>query len=286
MSANDLAQVGERAVCGACKPKFLQRVLEGAPEPAEPQDLGVETLGFMALVRLGWKVIRADWLVLLAVRVLISVPSEFFLSLMPTPEAENLTSIARSIRVSQFIETVFGVIATLAIAWVVQERLAGRRPALWPTLGHALRRWPAAVLTGWLGGIITVLMLLLLIVPGIIYAGYFTFAAIAVSLRACSGSGALDYSKRLVKGRWWIVVGSAIAFVLPTVAVIVFQNIAGQFLPEYPHRAMVEGVVSDIATIFFTVCLTVMFLNLDAVQSAREARGEDRVLGRRLGRSA
>ena len=164
-------------------------------------------------------------------------------------------------------------------------RRAGSAAALLGTAAGS-----AEILVGtapWLGnkndpttlGIVTVLLLLLLIVPGVIYAGYFTFTTIVVSLRGCAGTRALDYSRRLVKGRWWRVVGYSLGFALPMIAVALAVGFLDEELAPHPGAVLAGNVAISVALLFPTVCLTVLFLNVDAVAKARESV-VDKALGR------
>ncbi len=279
MPADEAATVGERAVCGVCKPVFLQRIMDGEPDAPAPMEMGVRELGFWETVRTGWRILRQDWLALLGVKLLVAVPAEYLLLQLPAIDEETLAGVGRSFRREQLIESLLGVIATLAVAWLVRERIEGRRPSLPAALGHSARRWPVAVLTGWLEGIVTVLLMLLLIVPGVIYAGYFTFTTIVVSLRGCAGTRALDYSRRLVKGRWWRVVGYSLGFALPMIVVALVVGFLDEELAPHPGAVLAGNVAISVALLFPTVCLTVLFLNLDAVAKARESVGE-KALGR------
>jgi uncharacterized membrane protein len=53
---------------------------------------------------------------------------------------------------------------------------------------------------------------LLLVVPGIIFAVYWAFTQQIATLTDKSGRDAMKYSKELVKGRWWKVVGYSLLF--------------------------------------------------------------------------
>jgi len=268
MPEDEVAKVGERAVCAVCKPVFLQRVLQGETDALTPLDVGGRVMGFWETVGAGWSVIRRDWPALFAVKLLVVLPSEYLLLKLPAVDAETLAGVARSFRREQLAESLIGVFATLAVAWMVRERVEGRHVSMWRALGHAVRRWPMAVLTGWLEAIIIVFTLLLLIVPGLIYAGFYTFSTVIVSLRGRAGMDALNYSKRLVKGRWWRVFGYALGFMAPTIVVAIAAGFANEFVPVYPGSVLVENAAISFSVLFSTVWLTVFFLNLDAEGAA------------------
>lgn len=273
----------ERAVCAGCKPAFLARVLSGEPAPLEPVGLDARVLGFWETAGIGWKVIRSEWLTLLVLALLIAVPMNWLLHQLPQPDEDSAREIARAWRLEQAGQTFFGVLATLGTAWITRERLEGRRATLAGALLHAVRCWLPAIGTAIVESFFLVGLTLLLIVPGIIFAGYYTFSMIAVALRGCSGTRALSYSKTLVKGRWWRVVGYAAGFILPVLLPLLVLSVAGEFLPSWPHLDLVTDILTDVWLRLTTVFLTVLFLNLDTVQRARESTGEASILDRRLG---
>jgi len=74
------------------------------------------------------------------------------------------------IRVIQLSELVVGIVATLALAYLVEERIHGRPVGVKDALKHGLRHWFHGVGTSIVAGVTIMGLLLLLIVPGIIWA--------------------------------------------------------------------------------------------------------------------
>ncbi|MCE9609737.1 MAG: hypothetical protein K8R23_05965 [Chthoniobacter sp.] len=181
-----------RAVCAGCKPAVLARVLSGEPAPLEPVALDARVMGFWETVGIGWKVIRTEWLNLLILGLIVAVPLNWLLEQVPLPDDESMQTTMRAWRLQQLGQTVIGVLATLGTAYIAKERLEGRRATLSGALRHAVGRWLSAIGTAWLEGIYLTVLMLLLIVPGVIFAGYYVFTMIAVSLRGCGGTRALS----------------------------------------------------------------------------------------------
>jgi hypothetical protein len=159
-----------------------------------------------------------------------------------------------------------GVVAVLGIAWVVSERVEGRTPSFVGALKKALPRWLPAIGTNLLMGLTVGFLTLLLIVPGIIYAGYYAFAIYAVALRGCGGNQALDYSKALVKGRWWRVVGKTAGLFLPALIPMVMVAVPMAFAPESRFLTILTETLNDVFLAYFSVGATLFFLNLDAME--------------------
>jgi hypothetical protein len=188
---------------------------------------------------------------------------------IPLPEEPTAREIGRYYRLQQFLQTLVGIVATLGFAWITQERLKGRRATLGGALLHALKRWLPGIGTAWLEGIFLLFFFLLLIVPGVIFAGYYAFSQISVSLRGRAGTGAFRYSKELVQGRWWRVVLYCIGYILPGLALIFIAGMISALLPESTYFDITTDILSDLVLGVCTIFMTVLFLNLEAYQRER-----------------
>lgn len=78
----------------------------------------------------------------------------------------------------------------------VKEYFAKSKPLIWPFA------W-----TSILTGLVVMLGFMLFIIPGIIFAVWFGFAKFATLFDGKKGTDALGYSKSLVKGNFWPVLG-------------------------------------------------------------------------------
>ena len=121
----------------------------------------------------------------------------------------------------------FGLVAELGLslvgyAWVLGALIATisrrARSPLEP-YGRTVDRIPALVAINFVAGLVIVLGLLLLIVPGLLIAAGWSAAGPAIVLDRQAPFEALDTSNGLVRGRTWTVVGAGmvvllIAFVL------------------------------------------------------------------------
>lgn len=265
---DEMIQFEGRWICAACKPTFVQQLKEGVLEPVpQPMPEGFEerTLSLGEVVALSWRVVRQDWKAIATLVVLVAAPVNLVLSVIDPGEEPTMREVGRSFRIQQFMETFFGVLSTLGIAKIVSERMLGRRAGFVDGLLHAVRRWLPAIGTGIIEGLIVVFLMLLLIVPGIIWAGYYSFSIAVVSLRACAGKTALDYSKALVKGRWWGVVGRMLGLAgISMIPVIIFE-IGVALAPASTALTFASAVLTDLSFAFTTVGATILFLNLDAV---------------------
>ncbi|MCX7010150.1 MAG: hypothetical protein NTY53_23420, partial [Kiritimatiellaeota bacterium] len=166
----------------------------------------------------------------------------------------------------QLLDFLFGTIATLALARLVEATVRGEtltwRNALW----QAFKRWPAALGTSFIGGLIILGLLFLLIVPGLIWGLYYSLVLYVVALRGLSGKSALDYSKALVKGQWWRVLGLLIVFNLLSAAIALILGVPFIFTPDHPVLDVVDNTIGDLASALSLVLVSVLMLNTDYVR--------------------
>jgi len=265
----ELIQINDRWICASCKPLFLQQLTEGTlPPPAFPlpDEFDERILDYFVLVKLSARLVWRDWAPILGLSLLAAVPVNLFLLAIGVFEGESPISVAQQYWATGLLEVLIAVVASLGIAKVVSERMEGRQIGFGGGLEHALRRWLPGIGTGLLGNLIAGFLLLLLIVPGLIWLGYYSFTSPIVSLRGCAGSTALDYSKALVRGRWWAVVGRI--FVLGAIVFVIMVpiQVAVALAPPWPSLSFAAAVLGDLCYIPATVGTTVLFLNLDAMQ--------------------
>jgi hypothetical protein len=258
-----------RSICAGCKPTFVQQLKEGCLAPvadALPEGFDERMMGFGELMAMSWKLLRRDWWPIAALTLLAAVPINLVLLAIGTEEAESFQDVSREFRIMSLLETVIGVLGSLGIAKVVSERLEGREIGLGGALMHAFRRWLPGIGTGILGNIIAGLLLLLLIVPGLIWMGYYSFSTVVVSLCDSGGKSALDYSKSLVHGRWWAVVGRLLVLGIVALMPMIPIHIGVAFLPPWRAFSFCSDLLTDLCYALLTVGTTVLFLNLDAIQ--------------------
>lgn len=164
-----------------------------------------------------------------------------------------------------------GLCIPLLILWIT--RLVQQKCAIgtteWIDAGqNAFVLWPLALWTMVLQGLIVFGLSLLLIVPGIIWGVYYTFSTFVVAQGSLWGKEALDYSKALVKGRWWITLGvtlliSLIVFGLLTIVWIIIMLLPTIFWYSNPLVAATNSTFFQLGTPLVTAPMAVWFTNLD-----------------------
>jgi len=156
-----------------------------------------------------------------------------------------------------------GVVAVVGVAWIVECAVLGNSTTWKNALRHGLSRLASGVGTIPLAGLIMGGLSLLFIVPGVIWIVYYTFIQYVVALRGMGDKKALDYSKNLVKGRWWRVAGVTFLINFP-IFIIQVAIIMPSIL--WLDRDIVRILLALIGNFLFSlskVIEIIFFLNLD-----------------------
>lgn len=117
-------------------------------------------------------------------------------------ETETWTIFA-GFAVAGVIGFLAGQLATGACFKAVAQAYLGERTTWRDSIGFALRRFRSIIWIVILGGFLTLLGFLLLIVPGVYLAVAFAVALPVLMTEGLRGRKALGRSRSLVKGRWW-----------------------------------------------------------------------------------
>jgi hypothetical protein len=222
------------------------------------------------IVASGWDLYCMHFTRILPIFLVVYVPINIGLSFLPADdwiERYGFPGFLMYAQILQLTELFIGVLATMSLAKLMEESLYGHTLSWLQALRYAASRWPAAILTGLLAGLILLGLTLLLIVPGILWGVYYSFFPYVVALRGLSGKPALDYSKAAVKGQWWRVFGYLL--------VIQFLSLVGQIgvtslfrlLPEHRVLDILSNTVSDVVSPLFLTMVIVFFLNNDYLRT-------------------
>ncbi len=199
------------------------------------QDIYLVRYRLGKVIATGWSQYRKHFRSILTIFLIVYIPINVGLSFVPMDsliEAHGLRGLWTYMRLIELTELLIGVLATMALARLIESSVSGE-PITWSTaLRHALTRWGASIWTALLGGMIIVGMCLLLIIPGIIWALYYSLFVYVVALRGLSGKEALDYSKGIVKGQWWRVFGYLLVIIVLEIIACLIVTLPFIFTPE------------------------------------------------------
>ena len=225
--------------------------------------------GLGTVIATGWQQFLTNVKAILVIFLIVYIPINLGLSTVPVDrliEEHGMRGFRVYMKLVQLTEFLFGVIATMALARLVEASLKGE-PISWSqALRHALSRWGASIGTSFLGGLIIIGLLLLLIVPGIIWSLYYSFAIYVVALRGLSGKKALDYSKSIVKGQWWRVFGYLCLIEILSFMSGILVSLPNLFLPDSRILNIAFDTTTDIVSALFLCMTIVFFLNNDALK--------------------
>lgn len=213
----------------------------------------------LALLAQSWQLYRRHLWPLIKIIVFPSLLTILLVAIMAflVVLATNLSSWQWIVLIPTFI---IGLVAIITVSLLGYASLfhflghAGDYPgilplwrAAWPIIG---RLW----LTQLLAGLITVLGLVLLIVPGIIFLTRYVFAPFVVVLDGKFGREALSVSTSLVKGRFWAIFGRGLAISLLSWVL--------SFLVAQIDQPVIVGLLQILASLTVAPLTTIYFYHL------------------------
>lgn len=215
---------------------------------------------FGELLLRSWDVYQNKFVSILIITLLVYIPINSILYF--TEDVMNdMNGLNSYLDIIQILENLVGIIATMGIAVIVESAFNNSDSDWKNAIGRALSRWLGCVGTNLLAGLILLGLFILLVVPAIIWSVYYIFVIQVVVLKGFGGKEALDYSKSLVKGRWWKLFGISALSVIISVVLGLALGFVDAFSPGF--FSIFTSTVLDVFTAFFTVVITVYFLNLD-----------------------
>lgn len=163
-------------------------------------------------------------------------------------------------------------LATGACFKAVADAYLGGAPDARESFGFARARLGSILWVSFLGAILTALLFLLLVVPGIYVTVAWTVAVPVLLFEGVRGAGALGRSRRLVKGRWWPVAGALLLGLLVAAVVsIVIGAVLGGVLALGAGQSQAAGTIvggivnivgSIIATPFQAALVSIIYFDL------------------------
>jgi hypothetical protein len=225
-----------------------------------------EKLELDRFMSMGWEVYKHHFRSIAILVLIVAVPLDLLLYFMPSP-ASHVSSNAGLLLiqvVSGIIGVIFSSLSFIAIYRLIESSLQGDPISWQEAFRHALSRWGASLATWVTAWVILVGMTLLLVVPGIIWSVYYSFLLMVVSVRDLSGKAALDYSKQLVKGRWWRVFGFQTVFMLFPLTFSFAMKPIVELFAAFPFALLVASLVYAIFFVYTLTMSMLFFLNLEA----------------------
>ncbi len=226
-----------------------------------------------------WHSFKENFQLILWVTLIVHLPINTLVAFFPIDKFMKakgfLPGFKLYLGVSQLIEGLIGIIAVMAIAYIVKAGVDGQVIGLGQALKKSLSKWLAVIGTNIMLSIFLFGLTLLLIVPGIIYGVYWVFSLYAVVFQNKFGKDAMNYSKAIVKDRWWRVIGYSLVIGLITVTMMlslgfILRAFSSFILPDNFSFNIISSIISDtvidFVSTFFTVGSVIFFINFDSTK--------------------
>ncbi|MGA9207314.1 MAG: zinc ribbon domain-containing protein [Terriglobales bacterium] len=165
-------------------------------------------------------------------------------------------------RIDGLLQEIFGTLVVPAIIFgVVETTRTGVRPSVRECLRWSGPKWGATIGVTVRAGFITLIGIVLLIVPGIVFLTWYVFVTQAVAIEDRSKSDALSRSKQLSAGHRWTILGAGVVVALVWLLLIVAASFSLALADHWLIRAAID-LVNDLALELPTVVFLMYFLHL------------------------
>lgn len=155
---------------------------------------------------------------------------------------------------------VLSLVLSLSIIYVLNSK-AGKKKL---TFGDAVKGGAGFLIAGILVSLLLVVFLIplfiLLIIPGLIFAIYWTFSFNALVIDKTSVRKSLTKSHEVVRGRWWKVFGYVF---LLSIIIAIFSGITGAIFGAFGLIGyLLQTAVITLTAVFFAIFMNTFYLGL------------------------
>ncbi|MDO8499038.1 MAG: hypothetical protein Q7S66_00020 [bacterium] len=224
----------------------------------------------LALYKKHWKQLGLFSLVLFFPTLISSttgILSTFMIAYAPgTVAFTNIVTLAILVA-----SALFSLWATIVLSIKIKNLIANKTDDTWPALFTAASPliWPV-LLTSVLTGIFVICGAILLVIPGIIFAIWYSLAIYIAIFEGKKGWAALQTSKSLVAGRWWLILGSIVipgllfaligAAIQSVLAFPVATFVANEAVNDI-IQALIGALISSLFTPLFITAIVLVYLS-------------------------
>lgn len=189
---------------------------------------------------------------------------DFLHETMPEMNAIMLPTNEIILLILLFLSSIgLSVLFTPSVAIIIEDHFYGDETNYIDALKKAFSRYWSLWKTFLIATAILSLLYLCFFIPGIVWGIYYIFIFTIVGLRNVDGKVALDYSKSLVKGQWWRVLGITLMLLLCNVVFALFIKALFFLAKDDLAVNVIANTIASIGSTFFTVGMTIFFLNED-----------------------
>ena len=249
-----------------------------APPAAEIVSPAGDPLRTGAILSRAWLIFRERFVVIAVTVMLVWVPCELLSSYMDA-FVFGEDDLRKSFKFSQFLDNIFGIIATAGVIHVALHQSTGTPSSIGQAFAAGISNWPRMWWTRFLTNIVLILSMLLVVVPFFYLYPRLALADSVVVSEGLSGNAAMKRSQDLVRGRYWQVTG--ILFLLLVIFCIPLALLIGlsafSITPDHWIADAATGVVLDITSGFVTVCLFCMYEAFSQQEESSSGKGSQTV---------
>lgn len=217
------------------------------------------------LLRYSWKLLQPCLPSSILLYLLVWVPGNLAINYIGDfvlTEEQGL----RIFQVSSWVQSLWGNIATGGVLFLLSEQIRGRTESLGSAFGAGLANWGRVWVASFLIGLMTILGLLLLILPGFIAITRTSFATAAAVDGKMSGSSAVQESWDVTKGHFWRVLGYMLLMGMVSVAPSIFFGAFSTLVPWLEHWVVnaLLGTLFELPVIYMLAFTLVFYKEIKA----------------------
>jgi len=225
------------------------------------------TVGLKAgpLLTISGRIVKKNWRTILAIVLLVYLPFSLIMELSPLAgKAQDLDGMMTVVRFQGLYELLVGAFAYILLASLVRAELDGKPvdfKSLW-SMHFNGKVYVRYIWTMLVSGLLSGLLFLALIVPGVIFAVYWAFAGLVSIYEDEGGMKAMQMSKAMVKGRWWKIVwiclAGAVSLILPCMVLALAMSI----LADHWSTNLVGDIIEEFGAAVYVIYLAVAYATL------------------------
>lgn len=221
---------------------------------------GNKNLTISQIFKISIKIMKNNFREIIFLAILVYLPTSVLFDFIHPSNFEMPTSLTLLVLISIGLVT---LIYPLGIAYVIDKKQIKKEEIKSVQVFiSALNKLPVAIGASAIMLSAIIITIPLIIVPFVLGI-YFSFVNQAIVIKECNPIQALFYSYKMVKGKWFKVLGNLLVFNLVSLAFIVLVQLISVFIPLNIFTSSLLSIVGGIINGFPLICRTILFYNLD-----------------------
>jgi len=265
---SEMVQIDGQNIAITHKDAYVQFLQQGGdPARLRRERISAGGLGLFSVLGQSWKLFISTLAVLLPVYFTVQLPCIFFSSWIDA-NVFDPDDVLKSVKLAYKLEWWVGIIATAGCYRVLSVAWAGGTPHYGEALGYGLAKWGRMWLLNLFRGLILVVGLLLLVIPGVVFYVRTSMAECYATDGGLPATQSVSASFDLSRGHFWrtagyfLLIGSGLllpSFILPMIVA---------FLPEEVQHWTIDAAVECVASVGLLFLIVVTFVYYKALIAA------------------